>query len=764
MKILAFLFCSALAFGQVRYGDQVTSVTQLLTVTVTGTGTGSVSSMETPTPFINNCTSAGGANCSYAYATGVAVALVPTATGGSGFSWSSGTGGAIGCSGSGSCIFSMTAPSTVTGIFSGSSGSVIQPSPTFSIDMNPCNTFPSINMGQIRFWDTSGCQWSFIETAANVFNFTQLDAMLLLAAQNSVHTAQFGLARTPSFASSNTNLTVTTASTTGTGSSGETLTQAGVTYSTPPTFVSYASGTLTISNYVGTASGTIPFVGSVSGATFTPASTCGAGGNQPCVPAGCAYFTNGSANPGLLSGQCYPPTDINADGTGTDATWIGWIAAIVSHVNQSGYLAGTGAWAAGGANCPGATNCPHASIPYWETWNEPFATGKFWSGSYDQLIRFEQDAACLINGGSFTVVKGPPGQTTCPEVQASVTNLAGVAGLTICPNVTSFSGSSGTLTFQATNTLTSGAQCYLSGFTSPNGSLNGQIVTVSPTGLTSSQFEAPVVGSGYSSGSSNGGLSQTAQVIMPSYQPSGIALMQCFLYCTPQIGLTGTCGAPATSCTSGSAGANQTAAINFHAKPGPSLETGIPVEIAAINGILQSAELAKPQYDTEAGFSTTGWLDDGAGNSPDTEDYLIADMQAGYICRMYADYYANGVTNIVWYNYSVSGGGLGQPLANSAYSVCYNWMVGSTPGTLTHSGSVYTYTLTLANGTAAALIWDKSQYCTAANTCTSSTQTVNSAYLSYLDLYGNPKVSIPQSGGSAHQMQVYLLPRLAQAQ
>jgi hypothetical protein len=746
MKKLILLLLVASGTAQVRLGDQTTSNTQLLTVTVAGTGTGSVSSSETPTPYINACTIAGGANCSYAYSAGASVTLVPTATGGSGFAWSSGTGGAIGCSGAGNCVFNMTSVSTVTGIFTGSGGGAIQPSPTFSIDMNTCTTFPPINMGQIRFWDSPSCQWSFIETAANVFNFTQLDTYLNLAVQNSVHSAQYALARTPNFASGNTNLTVAIASTTGAGSSGDTLSQSGVTFTTPPTFVSYSSGTLTISEYVGTASANGVWTDTITGATFTPTA----------VPAGCAYFVNGGTNPSQLSGQCSPPTDLNSDGTGTDATWIGWVAAIASHANQAGYLAGTGAWAAGGANCPGTTACAHAHIPYWEIWNEPFATGKFWNGSYDQLARFEQDATCLINGGSFTVLKSAK---TCPEVQASVTNLAGVSGLTICPNVTSFSGTSGTLTFQATNTLSSGNQCYLSGFTSPNTGLNGQTVTVLSSGLSSSQFEAVVSGTGYSSGSSNGGLDLTALIVMPSYQPSGASLAQCFLYCTPNV--FGQCGSPATSCTSGSAGANQTAAINFHAKPGANAETAIPAEIAAMQGILQSAELSKPLYNTEGGYTSTGWANDGP-----TENYTIPDMQASYLCRMYALYYANGVSNIVWYSYSPGNGGLGSTLANSSYSICYNWLVGSTPGTLTHSGTVYTYTLTLAqtNGTypsgiPAAMIWDTSQYCSAANTCTFSTQTVGSSYLSYLDLYGNAKVSI-----TGHSMQVGIMPRLAQAQ
>ena len=68
--------------------------------------------------------------------------------------------------------------------------------------------------------------------------------------------------------------------------------------------------------------------------------------------------------------------------------------------------------------------------------------------------------------------------------------------------VTSFTGSSGTLTFTtASQTFSSGLPITLSGFTAPNTGLNGQQVTVLSGGLTSTTFEAAVTGTGYSSAS-----------------------------------------------------------------------------------------------------------------------------------------------------------------------------------------------------------------------------------------------------------------------
>ena len=84
-----------------------------------------------------------------------------------------------------------------------------------------------------------------------------------------------------------------------------------------------------------------------------------AGINDGCV------FTFGptpawiSSNPGdtncdTFAGACWPPTDLNFDGTGTDQSVIDAITAIATHVNDSTYL------------------LTHAHSRYWEPWNEPY--------------------------------------------------------------------------------------------------------------------------------------------------------------------------------------------------------------------------------------------------------------------------------------------------------------------------------------------------------------------------------------------------------
>jgi hypothetical protein len=77
-------------------------------------------------------------------------------------------------------------------------------------------------------------------------------------------------------------------------------------------------------------------------------------------PAGCN-------SPGPYS--CAPPTDVNPDGTGTDAMWQAFVTALVTH-------------AAGRIN-------------YYELWNEPDCPC-FWAGTTQQLVRMSQDAATII--------------------------------------------------------------------------------------------------------------------------------------------------------------------------------------------------------------------------------------------------------------------------------------------------------------------------------------------------------------------------------
>jgi len=118
--------------------------------------------------------------------------------------------------------------------------------------------------------------------------------------------------------------------------------------------------------------------------------------------ANCNY--SGSNQGGL--GQCDRPSDLAADGTGTNLYFRKWYAFFAKRLNDPTYLT------------------THAHVRYWEPWNEP-DTQAFWGdgsgghGSYDALVRLMQDTECLIVGSVGTGKITKTGET-CAQVQASV--------------------------------------------------------------------------------------------------------------------------------------------------------------------------------------------------------------------------------------------------------------------------------------------------------------------------------------------------------
>src|SRR5258706_493172 len=89
------------------------------------------------------------------------------------------------------------------------------------------------------------------------------------------------------------------------------------------------------------------------------------------------HYTTAASGGGL--GECDAPSDLNSDGTGSNAIWKAWITAIATHVNGSTYLQS------------------HAHVKYWEILNQP-DNQPLWSGSFAQLARLTEDANCIITG------------------------------------------------------------------------------------------------------------------------------------------------------------------------------------------------------------------------------------------------------------------------------------------------------------------------------------------------------------------------------
>jgi hypothetical protein len=116
--------------------------------------------------------------------------------------------------------------------------------------------------------------------------------------------------------------------------------------------------------------------------------------------------SNCHSKPGL----CDPPKDMTITGTGDNVYFKNWVAAVAAHVNQAGYVAGTGPW----------LGHPHAHISIYETWNEPDSQ-QYWTGSYDQLARMEWDIRCIVKGCSTNPITGESGAS----VRSTVAHGAG---------------------------------------------------------------------------------------------------------------------------------------------------------------------------------------------------------------------------------------------------------------------------------------------------------------------------------------------------
>jgi iron uptake system EfeUOB component EfeO/EfeM len=104
------------------------------------------------------------------------------------------------------------------------------------------------------------------------------------------------------------------------------------------------------------------------------------------------HYTTAASGGGL--GECDAPSDLNSDGSGSNAIWKAWITAIATHANNATYLQ------------------THSHIKYWEIWNEP-DNQPFWSGSFAQLARLTEDANCIITGRGAIHENGNGTATPC---------------------------------------------------------------------------------------------------------------------------------------------------------------------------------------------------------------------------------------------------------------------------------------------------------------------------------------------------------------
>jgi hypothetical protein len=88
---------------------------------------------------------------------------------------------------------------------------------------------------------------------------------------------------------------------------------------------------------------------------------------------------------GIYDGGCYPPSDLNADGTGTDQHVIDFMTALMKHVGAG-------------------------KIKYIEVWNE-FNIAEEWSGTIPQLVRITKDVRAIAKAYDPNIEIVSPAET-----------------------------------------------------------------------------------------------------------------------------------------------------------------------------------------------------------------------------------------------------------------------------------------------------------------------------------------------------------------
>jgi putative Ig domain-containing protein len=113
-------------------------------------------------------------------------------------------------------------------------------------------------------------------------------------------------------------------------------------------------------------------------------------------------------------GGCDLPTDLNADGTGTNQTFINFVQNLAEHVNSATYLQ------------------THAHVKYWEPWNEWYrdpvlsvynqgciaAQSCSIRATYAQMVRMTEDLRCVVTGTGS--VNGVPCSRTAIDASAKI--------------------------------------------------------------------------------------------------------------------------------------------------------------------------------------------------------------------------------------------------------------------------------------------------------------------------------------------------------
>ncbi len=190
-------------------------------------------------------------------------------------------------------------------------------------------------------------------------------------------------------------------------------------------------------------------------------------------------------------------------------------------------------------------------------------------------------------------------------------------------------------------------------------------------------------------------------------------------------------------------GAQYVDVIAFHGYDGT-----VPENIVGIVSTIDSGSIAtynqssKPLFDTEFSWGL---------NNPITDP----DQQSGFVSRSLLLHWSSNVQRLYWYSWDTSGTmwsatstpgcATPDPSGNGfdceisqAFAETQSWILDATlTAPCSSSGTVWTCTLTKANGYQALAVWDTSQTCSNGHCTTSNFQIpTGSGYVHYLDLAG----------------------------
>lgn len=421
-SILALL-TTTLSWSQIKIGNNGgTPTSATLTLSLNGVGGGSGGSVVSSPAGLTSC-SVLTSPCTASFTIGTTVTLTATPLAGSVFTGWSGPA----CAGSGNCVFTILSNTTLAGTFSLAGQTIIAANPYVGIDPNTAGAFPglpttstpcsssststtcALNFGVTRLWDSPNAQVTFITTCTNgtincaataqSFNFnlnnTGFDNYTANSFKNGVSGVMFNFSRTPQQASSDPwDVSCNYYKSQGSGKA-----------NTSGTTLTYVSGSQFQPAMVGfnVIINDAPFnITAVSGCSTLGNNCTGATtSTSPGTHTSASFDVEASTQPSQQPGQCDPPSDLNANGTGTNAYFRNIVAAFAAHVNAAGYTTA------------------HTKPEYWEPLNESDTKG-FFKGTFDQQNRMVQDMNCIINTNTGT---NSITSETCDAIRHGISNI-----------------------------------------------------------------------------------------------------------------------------------------------------------------------------------------------------------------------------------------------------------------------------------------------------------------------------------------------------